>query len=127
VGYSKRNPKNFEDAIMNSNYKFWVKELREGGHKQGFGDLQTGDCFCALGLACIAYEKATGQRTVRRDNGELYGQSLAFHMGVKEWLGLHYSNARLSGGNSVVFFNDHQRLSFNDIADIIEQNAEIIL
>lgn len=93
--------------------KKWVSMLRSGKYKQGFGWLRCGENeFCANGVYLDVV------------NPKLWGQNIA-----KEW---HWAENYVFIPTAVSYkeekviedMNDKKRLSFNEIADYIEQNIE---
>jgi hypothetical protein len=99
--------------------QLWAKELREGGHKQGKYTLQKQDRFCCLGVACLVYERETGNKLPRDPLGEFDHAMLedCFEC-VQDWLELQ-SPFGTYGQKSLAVFNDNGK-TFAEIADIIE-------
>jgi hypothetical protein len=103
--------------MLNKNAKEWVKALRSGKFKQTTGQLRVKRVgFCCLGVACqIAVEKGV--------IGKYVFDSLGLPNKVREWLGLatnsgSYKKTNLSDDNDV------RKLTFCQIADIIESEPE---
>lgn len=103
----------------------WVKALRSGEYKQGREQLRNDDDeYCCLGVACDVFkEEVNGEW---KQNGENY----QFHIGgnhtvgfmpifLKDHLGLseNFVNVEL------VSANDHKELSFDEIANMIEEEV----
>lgn len=113
---------------MNENAKKWVERLRKNDLKQSRHELQTVDGYCCLGVACVVYEEETGERLARHINDLYNGSCLRYEMEcVKKWLGLKTDLGHfLMDGKktSLANLNDHKRLNFNQIADIIETEPE---
>ena len=74
----------------------WINELRHGGHRQVSGHLQWDDCYCCLGVACVATESES-TRVIRNEHTlpggiverEVYGEDLAEQPQVFAAIGLH--------------------------------------
>jgi hypothetical protein len=114
--------------MLNDNAKLWVKELREGGHKQTTdGVLQNSDSFCCLGVACLVYERETGNKLPRDCEGNLGNTVLddSFDV-VRTWLGL--KTCKGCGTVKEEYVNlaaiNDGGMSFSKIADIIESEPE---
>tara|TARA_B100000749_G_C18185553_1_gene365675 strand:+ start:213 stop:635 length:423 start_codon:yes stop_codon:yes gene_type:complete len=135
---------------MNDNATAWVDALRSGGYAQGIGSLKFDGKFCCLGVACDLFMKSEGRGVWdRRDNeraswfqvldenGEVtVGDSSDVYLPeeVKEWLGLSNAEGKFTwretiekedyhGNDSLIDLNDNDS-SFEDIANIIEQEPE---
>jgi hypothetical protein len=108
--------------------QLWVKELREGGHTQGRGALLHKGRFCCLGVACLVYERETGNSLPRNNEGEFLAASLiGQYQVVSEWLGLEHKSGLFTRDGtlptSLAAINDRGK-SFAEIADIIESEPE---
>jgi hypothetical protein len=115
--------------MLTENQKLWVKELREGGHKQAKGSLQNSEGYCCLGVACLAYEKATGKKVYRGGlNNFLTGGGLDNYCEVIEWLSLRSPLGCSLDDNipALSTLNDNHGKSFAEIADLIETKPENI-
>lgn len=130
--------------MMNQEYKEkWVAALRSGDYKQGRGRLQNEDGFCCLGVLCdvaakeepltYKWEKHGGNNPIMLTPTGSYGiteipKHLSHELGLVN-----------SGGNAITdptvdyitkdgilrntylsALNDEYRLSFNELADLIE-------
>lgn len=118
--------------------KLWVDALRSGEYKQGRSsliryemntipdipneeELKTAK-YCCLGVLCDVYRKEVGKNLWHR---------IAFDDGfgvlpkcVIEWAGLELPNPRVKIKDkieSLTELNDHLRLNFKEIADVIEK------
>lgn len=89
------------------NIQKWVDALRSGEYKQCYGVLSDGEGYCCLGVAC----KISGKRW-----NELAGM---LSNPVMEWLGVADDDPQL-GVASASQWNDCDRLTFPQIADLIE-------
>lgn len=106
--------------------ELWVQALRSGEYNQSFCSLNNGIGYCCLGVLCdLAVKDGVGEW---RSNG-----NMAFYYGT----GIHESKLWLSGqvlewagikepdpnvhGEKLSTWNDKTRLSFAEIADLIEE------
>lgn len=103
----------------------WLKALRSGEYPKVRGYLKTLEGYCCLGVLCDLYSKETG---IQWDN---YDGSYSF-MGadgvpppkVKNWADTNptFPSVKFKG---ILFnlqtLNDYERLTFNEIADLIEE------
>ena len=102
----------------------WVEALRSGAYKQGhYRLIQIVDnqcAHCVLGVACEIYQKY--ERSLN-----LMEHSVLPH-DVSSWLNIHKQGAYHSGGTIELLTrkNDLSRLSFKELADIIEK-AEFVV
>lgn len=113
---------------MNENAKKWVEALRSGEFKQATEVLEDGyGGFCCLAVACIIYERETGNSLPRSENGTLNldsvdGELIEEFDVVREWLGLGSGHGHFYGKpfcSSLLAMND-SGASFTRIANIIE-------
>src|SRR3954470_12989892 len=120
--------------MLNENAQKWVDALRSGRFKQGKHTLTQIDNDgiqrdCCLGVACkvaiengvpiavnVRYDTLDGPRVLIREYDGCSGSILP--ESVTEFLGMF--NER----NGLDDLNDYQGLSFEQIADHIEQNAD---
>ena len=112
----------------------WIEALRSGKYSQAQEELRVGDSFCCLGVLCDIYSKSKGAnfwQETERGSGCYYFESLpeqyeyaTLPMNVSEWAGLGGSdNPIVEYGEEKVAIsdlNDRERLSFNQIAAIIQ-------
>jgi len=93
--------------------RLWLENLRSGKYKQGFNTLRNVDNeFCCLGVLCdiSGLEIDWGNWAQLPDN-------------VQKWAGLDY-NPRVNtkyGIQQLSRCNDTYKLSFKEIADLIEE------
>lgn len=109
--------------------KLWVDALRSGEYKQGEGRLaRVNNTYCCLGVACDLAIK-NGVDIIRQiyiiDNCYSYDDEASFlPLKVREWLGFNSNDThgKLSSSryDTLTKAND-SGLSFNEIADLIEQ------
>ena len=95
-------------------FKSWVKALRSGKYKQGFGKLKSeaSGRYCCLGVACHLKAKQT-KKAVRKftfHRVALDGDGFA-----GSWLLPREQQKYLTN------LNDVKKLTFNQIADYIER------
>jgi len=111
---------------LGPNQKKWVAALRSGKFTQAKGTLQCDNNYCCLGVACRVAEE-NGIVLFYSDfnsnsGGEVYGGTLNSQHNVQDWLKLKSGNG-LFRDISLVYLNDKEKNSFNQIADAIEKNA----
>lgn len=123
--------------------KKWLKALRSGEYQQGTGRLkrkesETCESYCCLGVLTDLYLKEKGGQWVCVDTGEKYGvfrpvdaDEVSFSVAtlsgpVMKWSGITsewgtYDDITGPGGTqSLTTLNDGKRLTFTEIADVIE-------
>lgn len=105
----------------------WIDALRSGEYQQGRGRLCGSGAFCCLGVLCDLHAQETGNDWIE----ELYGSDARFYLGqtlslpyeVTDWANfdsfvyVDYNNK----SDSLPYLNDKIKLSFTQIADIIEE------
>ena len=120
--------------------KLWIDALRSGKYKQNFGELVGNGCHCALGVLCeLAIEQGTpvkrsvygyfdtiaGQATIDADN-------VGLTPNVRTFAGLSNCPAIVTKLNPLIgvpqerrdyvtTLNDNNKLTFNELADLIEK------
>ena len=120
----------------------WIEALRSGDYEQGVGALRKAngtDTFCCLGVLCDLYQDATGKGEWKRpEHREQYHFRTAGDKGrgvlpddVRDWAGLDVNQGAVlspdalpddkSAAYNLTSLNDAD-YSFDDIADVIEQN-----
>jgi hypothetical protein len=123
----------------------WVEKLKSGEFRQADGVLAvprangTISGYCCLGVLCeIAVEDGVISRVIEQEKLEVrYGNAEEFEDGdyavevlpesVRKWAGLELSNPRLtfgSVGRLASDLNDGERLTFEQIADLISGQHE---
>jgi len=96
---------------MNPEVKqMWVDALRSGKYAQGFGALEKDGRFCCLGVL----QDLAPSNIKRSTNNE----DISVH--IRDWAGLELIDP-IIGYNYATHWNDKERLSFNEIADLIEE------
>jgi hypothetical protein len=109
----------------------WLAALRSGKYTQGRSRLRTQfdntESFCCLGVLCdVAAKDGPGQWA---KGGSYYltdgsHSDTSLPLGVSKWAGLNDDNDPVvgpGGGMCLSSLNDENRLSFADIADLIEE------
>lgn len=88
----------------------WVAALRSGEYKQCTGQFQEGNCYCCLGVLCLA-----AQKPIQGDLGDNYEF-------VRQ--ALNASSPQIPNDPVVILtgLNDTRRMKFPEIADWIEAN-----
>ena len=107
---------------MNKYAEEWIEALESGEYKQGRNKLRTettnGNEFCCLGVACEVMEK-NGVHT----DYEKY--TAVPPLKVIQLLGLKPTSRPMT---SLVEWNDSERLTFKEIAEILrEKSSEFFL
>jgi len=109
--------------------KKWVKALRSGKYKQGRYCLRQDDEYCCLGVLCeVAGLKGRKMPSALNDRYYRYGQECAITFlpdFVRKKVGMKSGNGTF-GKNDLVCINDDSTSSFEEIANIIEQNEDIL-
>lgn len=115
------------------NRKKWVAALRSGQYKQCQYTLYNGEGFCCLGVATDTYLKERGLEWESPDGmwHSFEGESELLPKKVAKWLGIpvcegyKYTDVlyTMNDGTrqSVAILNDDSNYSFNDIANVIEE------
>lgn len=125
------------------NIKLWIEALRSGKYKQGQYRLRQNNEFCCLGVACEIYDLIHANELPKLKECEDYyennnNQTLPLIIG--EWLGVDDCNPSINITEimmekypelelysfektiTLAELNDDVQLSFDQIADIIEDN-----
>jgi hypothetical protein len=116
--------------------KLWVAALRSDDYKQGRFQLRCGDRFCCLGVLCNLHAQTHPRIAAQQSRPHIYmGQKAYLPFEVIRWAGIETGDdPKLSAsvtttlGKARYFtsLNDAQRLSFNEIADLVDANWETI-
>jgi len=116
---NRRNRMQLGKEIPTRQFNKWMKALRSGEYSQTVGQLQDSKGYCCLGVACrVVIEKEKIIHLCSTSN--LYGGFPASQPGSPKWLkeiGLDFEDRV---GLSLVYVNDNQELSFDEIADTLE-------
>lgn len=100
-----------------------VEDLRNPENKQATGRLRTMNGYCCLGRACEVFHDKTGEGVWAYDQNNYYfsGFSMEPDRRVAEWFGWPAQNPELKPGTTTMaYLNDDTRLSFREIADLLE-------
>lgn len=98
--------------------KLWVEALRSGKYKQTCGRLKKGDCFCALGVLIQLFlrERKKGWGTLAHD--------ATLPPVVQKWAGLDSPDPKFIDKDgrpqSCTWLNDNSKLTFAELANLIE-------
>jgi hypothetical protein len=107
----------------------WAEALESGKYKQGRHYLRVGDEFCCLGVLCeIAIESGVGVSSQTTMDGEVYRYeetTKQLPRSVQVWAGVRTAIGSVNGGYCLAEYNDSGK-TFNQIADIIRQNVEVL-
>jgi hypothetical protein len=104
----------------------WIKALRSGEYKQGYGNLYHCGKFCCLGVLTDLYIKEHGLQW-ERDSADLWsfeGNGGTLHESVQRWAGIP-NELPVIRGKSAVVCNDNYKFSFDEIANLIEKDKEL--
>ncbi len=121
--------------------KAWLEALRSGEYKQAQGTLRREDSYCCLGVLCDVYRKSgiNNDANWRRNESTLtYNFTAGLTGGVAfvpptpviDWAEMNYDDPDVDYQDPVSGFprtialtscNDDLKLSFNQIADLIEK------
>jgi hypothetical protein len=121
---------------MNENAKAWVEALKSGEFEQNTGSLCSNEAYCCLGVATELYRRATGngswypsRQGIMRFTTDEAAHGFQLLPEVKDWLGLYseigdymltLTQPGRASGTNLAEANDVLRLTFKQIADIIE-------
>lgn len=106
-----------------------VTALRSGEYKQSTSALHTADGYCCIGVLCALAHKENICKLEPYIHSQGYfmydGDAALAPKSVRDWSGLKSANGNLPlMDTQLVNLNDHQKKSFAEIADIIEQHWE---
>jgi hypothetical protein len=119
--------------MLNDFAREWVAALRSGEFKQGIGQLahkrDNEPRYCCLGVACeLAARKGIVSKQEERAQDIVYDNMLGgLPEPVREMLNLSTNNGQMyrdAISESLAFLNDEKRLSFQEIAAIIESEPK---
>lgn len=109
--------------------ELWVAALGGGGYVQGTGTLKNAwGNFCCLGVLCDLYRQHVGGGWETDETGLTLFADKAGNTcfetctaGVVRWAGLAGGDPEVSQ-KRLSEWNDNQRISFNSIANLINEN-----
>jgi hypothetical protein len=102
---------------LKSDIELWCTALRSGTFKQTHGILEDEDGLCCLGVACVLFISPNKWK-LTSDDKYLYGAQPAHQPAAPQWL--HEVNMLNPTGEWVSDLNDVHRLTFDEIADVLE-------
>lgn len=114
--------------INEKQFKKWITALRSGKYSQTTSTLEDKDGFCCLGVACKVIIPKSKQNIDDYD-GFLRGGLPTDHQPAPQWLldmendVHHRTNIGIGledAGKYISTLNDNMRLSFDEIADVLE-------
>ncbi len=104
------------DALIKNK---WIEALKSGEYKQGTGRLRkTDNRYCCLGVLCDVYAK-TLNKEWRKANDFYFsfdGSYSSLSPTVEKWAGINVVKQ-----SELIHLNDDERLTFDQIADHIEE------
>jgi hypothetical protein len=114
---------------MNHQVKqLWLEALRSGEYEQGTVVLKSKNAFCCLGVLCDIHRKVTSNGQWRPVSGHSFYAydtgGIGCHLpprDVVSWAELDADNPYVGVGQ-ISCINDVDRLSFLEIADLIEKH-----
>ena len=111
--------------------KLLVEALRSGRYKQCRTRLRDEDRYCCLGVACDVYANSQHDRPqweFTKTIGAFLGQDLMLPCEVRDWFGFESSQGNYNQypgrGTSLIILNDMRSASFEEIANVIEQEPK---
>ena len=114
---------------MNPEVKsLWVAALRSGDYSQGRGALakeSVGEIsYCCLGVLCeLAFKKGLVTRSSSGFNTVTFnGEAALLPDALAKWSGVSREGSYGNGPHWLTEDNDEKRLSFNELADLIEEH-----
>lgn len=102
--------------------KKWCNALRSGEYRQATGALQKWDNgYCCLGVACVTFTPKEKLR-INESTGFLFGILPSKHSqkNVPKWIFYINSNFSEKTGEELWRLNDTNKLTFDEIADLLE-------
>lgn len=97
----------------------WANALRSGKYEQGRSQLQDGDSFCCLGVACIVFIPKD-KLLLHKSINSLVGGYPMEQPNAPLWLKNINSDLGKVLGSEFASLNDSYYYTFDEIADIIE-------
>lgn len=96
--------------------KRWQEALRSGEYKQGAGSLRVDEQYCCLGVLCDLYSK---EKNIPWIYDTFLESEYVLPLEVQQWAELDPDpTVRQS---PISFYNDVNRDSFDEIANLIEE------
>ena len=106
---------------LNPNAQKWVDALRSGKYKQARRRLRYRGGMCCLGVAC---DIAAEPLKLKWRGTEFDGEKEVLPPSVQEWLGINSANGSFVFEWKCLSDINDNGAKFDEIADLIEQNAE---
>jgi hypothetical protein len=100
--------------------KIWIKALRSGEFAQTHGRLQDKHGYCCIGVGCKVLIPTENQ-VLDYSNRYLVGGNAYLQSGAPPWLLKINKDFEKRYGKSLITLNDTNKLSFSQIADLLEQ------
>lgn len=101
----------------------WLEALRSGKYKQGRGELRSvNDEFCCLGVLCDV--SGQGEWDKRTEAHYSYGQGTKWGAYGLPLFMNEFTGLTMKPEETLFALNDDKKLSFNEIADWIEENIK---
>ena len=97
--------------------KLWIKALRSGKYTKCRGFLHSKSEFCVIGVLCDLYPGMKWTKETEQSASRAYGELYSPPQTILDWANLHNENI-----SDLVAKNDIERLSFDKMADWIEEN-----
>ncbi len=100
----------------------WVNALKSGAYQQNYNALRYESKHCCLGVLCDLHAKAHGESwdcTYEVEGDQYCGVDSFLPTEVQAWAGLKSHNPVVAG-RELASYNDDRRLSFTDIAALID-------
>ena len=95
--------------------KKWIEALRSGKYEQGKGKLFKDNFYCCLGVAGICAQIPLS---------EMYDKDSFFYPKFKKYPDLPKELSESVLGNKLAIMNDCDEMSFNEIANYLEENLK---
>lgn len=107
--------------------KKWTDALRSGKYKQGIGALKRVEdgeiCHCCLGVACEVFKDELNLKEIEGDLFSFDGERFGLPRIVSNHLEFNYLVGTPNSTFSIVTLNDSGIFTFEEIADIIDNNC----
>lgn len=112
-----------EKKVNKSRIRRLVKALRSGKYNQTQGALRLSDGFCCLGVACDVYRKRGRWRAMDGLHRKMFlGAQNDLPLEAMRWFGFEQTNPVICEDRTTLASENDAGKSFNEIADLIEDN-----
>ena len=105
--------------ISKENLQKWTDALRSGKYDQTEGELQNRTGYCCLGVACKLFIESGD--IIHNNQMCIHGGSPIDQPEAPRWLVNIDKDFKKQTGISLSDLNDHEKLSFAEIADELER------